>query len=497
MIPERELIHANHKNTTVCGGFKSTTLLPEGINRNRMYFIKMERMRSMNTENRHYIFNLETTKIELHFDKAEYDALTDEQKREIKGSFLWSNRGKCWVSRAKEPNLWQAKQVAQKLGFTGEQREGERLTFAEQLERQADRAEARAERYEKYAENAEKRGEQLQKPLQSMHGDIAFFTQPNINSSAGRSFTNYRNRLFERYEKGFEEYRKSSYFEDRAQTARGTASQAQFSDPAYLDRRIKECKKEIRAREKNVVHYEEILSDIENGAVKKRYSGEIITADEVKSWLGHELELIEKAMDKQAYLENCLDDLGGIKYSKENVKVGYIVSLKNIEQAEIIGTGPQNVGYKILTGGAAGMTLTAAYAEIKEIIKAEERKPDPHPFLVGEQFTVINRDYSNGFHDVKETKTVFEIVKASDTTIQLKAVGMDGKAITRKPVKTYSGEWRFSINDTYGNTFYKAEPSKERAKVSTLEKLSGAKRSSVTDSADKPAEKTISHDTEL
>lgn len=64
----------------------------------------------------------------------------------------------CWVSRAKEPNLWSAKQVAAKLGFTEEQREGERLSFAEQVERQADRAERRAERYEQYAENAAQRG---------------------------------------------------------------------------------------------------------------------------------------------------------------------------------------------------------------------------------------------------------------------------------------------------------------------------------------------------
>lgn len=63
----------------------------------------------MTSDIRTSIFNLETTKIELHFDKAEYDALTDEQKREIKSAFLWSNKGKCWVSRAKEPNLWRAK----------------------------------------------------------------------------------------------------------------------------------------------------------------------------------------------------------------------------------------------------------------------------------------------------------------------------------------------------------------------------------------------------
>ena len=101
-----------------------------------------------------YIFNLETTKIELHFEKSEYAALTADQKANLKSAFLWSRTGSCWVSRAKEPNLWWAKQVAAKLGFTEEQREGERLSFSEQVERQAERAERRAELYEQYAENA-------------------------------------------------------------------------------------------------------------------------------------------------------------------------------------------------------------------------------------------------------------------------------------------------------------------------------------------------------
>ena len=211
---------------------------------------------------KHYIFNLETTKIELHFEKADYTALSDEQKREIKSAFLWSNKGKCWVSRAKEPNLYRAKQVAASLGFNEEQRDGERLSYGEQIQKQAERAEARADRYDSYAENAQKRGEQLQKPIHDRHGDNSFFTQPNINSSVGRAFTNHRNRLFERYNKGFEEYRKSDYFKDRAQTARETASNVQLDNSGYLDRRIKDCKKEIRAREKNIIHYEEILSAV-------------------------------------------------------------------------------------------------------------------------------------------------------------------------------------------------------------------------------------------
>jgi len=403
-----------------------------------------------------YIFNLETTKIELHFEKSEYAAMPEEQKTLLKGAFLFSGRSKCWVSRAKEPNLWRAKEVAKKLGFVEEQREGERLTYAEQLERQSERAEERADRYDGYAANAVSRAEQLQKPLNAMHGDIAFFTQPNINSSAGRAFKNRRERMFNQYHKGFEEYRKSDYFKDRAATARGTASQAQFENPAYLDRRIKECKKELRNREKNIIHYEELLHAIENGEEKKRYNGELITADETASWLERELELVEKAMDKQGYLENCLDKLGGIRFSKDNIKVGYIVRIGHREQVEIISTGPVNVGYRILTGGAAGMTLTAAYAEISEIVKAVAPEEVPtHPFKVGEQFTAKVWDGSLGFGKGRYNNAVYEIVKASSKTISLKIVGTDDKPILRKPARRFNGQWMFSIDDTYGNTFYK------------------------------------------
>ena len=239
-----------------------------------------------------YIFNLETTKIELHFEKSEYNALTADQKADLKSAFLWSRTGGCWVSRAKEPNLWWAKKIAAKLGFTEEQREGERLSFSEQVERQAERAERRAERYEQYAENAERRGAALQQPFNRMRGDIAFLTQPIIAGHAGsQAFARQRERIFAKYDRGFEEYRKSAYFQDRARSARETADGAKYQDVAYLDRRIKECKKEIRAREKNIIHYEQTLYAIENGEKKKRFDGTFITAEVVNDWIKRELEL--------------------------------------------------------------------------------------------------------------------------------------------------------------------------------------------------------------
>ena len=408
-------------------------------------------MAKVQTESRAYIFNLETTKIELHFEKAEYDALSAEQKQELKSSFLWSNRGKCWVSRAKEPNLWRAKEVAKKLGFTEEQRKGERLSFAEQVDRQSERAEARADRMEKYAENAVIRAEELQKPLNDKHGDIAFFTQPNINSTGGRAFTRYRDKLYERYRRGMDEYRKSEYFLEKAETARNTASQAKYSDPAYLDRRIKECKKEIEARNKNALHYEETIQALKRGEIRRRYNGDTLTLDETCEWYDHELELIEVAIDKLAYLENRLDEIGGIKFSRDNIKPGYIVKIQRWGNCEIVSTGPLNVSYKVM-GISGGNILKAAYAEIVEVIEAKKQAKEAQPFKVGEKFTA--RIFENG----KRLEAVYEIIKATNSTIQLKRENSDEKAFIRKPklIDTIDGtKWKFWLDDY--NYYYKED----------------------------------------
>lgn len=408
---------------------------------------------------RQYIFNPETTKIKLYFEKSEYEALTDEQRSDLKSAFLWSRVGRCWVSRAKEPNLGRAKQIAAKLGFTEELREGERLSFSEQVERQEERAERRAERYEQYAENAVRRGEALQQPLNQMHGDIAFFTQPIIADHAGSQvFARRREKMFAQYEKGFEEYRKSGYFQSRAKTAKETADGAKYRDVAYLDRRIKECKSEIRARKKNIIHYEEALSAIESGEKKNRIDGTPVTAEVVTGWLEHEFELIEKAMDKQGFLEACVDECGGIQFSKDNIKIGFHVRLNDgfDSEVEVIGTGPQNITYCILTGGAKGMVLQAAYAEIKEIIKAEKLR-ETHPFTVGERFTAEQYVRVGDSLKWERVRVTYEIIKASSKTIQLKSVDGDGKAITRKPRKAYNGSWCFTLDDNYRNTFYKTE----------------------------------------
>ena len=53
-------------------------------------------------------------------------------------------------------------------------------------------------------------------------------------------------------------------------------------------------------------------------------------------------------------------------------------------------------------------------------------------------------------------RITYEIVRVTSATIQLKPIDSNGKVITRKPRKSYNGDWCFSIDDSYTNTFHKA-----------------------------------------
>ena len=314
----------------------------------------------------YYIINRETEKLELHFDKSEYQALSDDQKSAIKSNFLFSRYGGCWVSRAKIPNLWRAEQVAKQLGAENQGKTGEALTFEEKMERKADRAERRADRMDARSEKAAEHAEQLQKPINDMHGDIAFFTQPNINTSAGHAFTNKRRKMFAAFERGMEEFKKSEYYAERAETARKTANSAKNPDKGFCERRIREAQANIRAQDRNIAHYREYLEKMDAGETIKRYDGTEITRAEVLEWLENAEERIESEIPKACYYQSCIDAQGGVPYSRENVKKGDLVDIgKYGEKCLVVSTGPKNITYKIMSGGAAGFCLKASYAEIK------------------------------------------------------------------------------------------------------------------------------------
>lgn len=396
----------------------------------------------------YYIINRETEKLELHFTKEEYQALGEESKSKIKSNFLFFRRGGCWVSRAKRPNLYYAEKVAKDLGAEYQGKTGEELTFAEKIERQADRAAVRADRMEEKAAAAEQRGEQLQKPINARRGDIAFFTQPNINTSAGRAFTRQREKMFAAYDRGFEAFKKSEYYAQRAELARRTADRAHEKDKGFCDRRVKDAEKNIRAIQKNLTSYRTLLERLNSGETVKRYIGEAYEQQEVERWIEDAEERLESEISRQCYYQSCIDDLGGVQFSKENIKPGYVVKIKHYNDCTVLRTGPKNIIYRTPNG----FNLTAAYAEILEIVKAEETIKPTHPFKVGETFEI------GAYVDGHRVKQVWEIVKSTATTVTLKNQ-TTGENIRRTPKIRWTCEgdkWALCIGDYIDSMFYRS-----------------------------------------
>ena len=367
------------------------------------------------TPDNYFIRNRETGKLELHFDKATYDELTDAQKQSIRSNFLWGRRTGCWISRAKEPNLWHAERTAKDLGLADAGTTGERLSFAEQQQRKAERAERRADRFEDRAIDAEQNAKRLQKPIEDRRGDIAFFTQPNIDSSAGRAFARRREKMFAAFDRGMEEYRKSEHYRERAEIARRTAGRAELKDRGFIDRRIRECEANVRKLRRSIEEYETVTMPKAIEGTLRRYTGEPVSVEDVQAQMDHWLDRLEAELDKLGYYQDAMDALGGVQYSQENIRPGYEVRVKTFGVIRVMSAGPKN-----FTGTTQhGITLTYSYAEIIELVSSEPEAPKTHPFKVGESFTLRN--------GVTHT-----IVKVSAKTVTLKPSEGDPYRVTPK-----------------------------------------------------------------
>ena len=331
----------------------------------------------------YFVVNMETGKLELHFEKATYAALDEDAKKRIKSAFLWGRNSGCWISRCKQPNLYMAKRVAESIGLYDAGRTGEHLSYAEQMARKAEKAERRADRYENHAEAAVKRGEALQAPINRMHGDIAFFTQPNINTSAGRAFTRQRDRMWASFERGFDEFRKSEYWQNRAKTARATANQKELQDKGYIMRRIKERESDIRGLRKKVEEYEGYIAAYDRGETPKDAFGWEIKRpraaleSQIETWL----EQMEYKLDELGFYQDCLDALGGVRYGRENLVKGDLLIIGRWSTpVRYLRGGPQNFTYEFIEGhmklaDGTPMQGKAAYAEIKEARRADPDHP--------------------------------------------------------------------------------------------------------------------------
>lgn len=400
--------------------------------------------------NGYYILNKDTDKIEIYFDKDWYMSLGEYEKGMIKSNFLFSRAGGCWVSRRKFPNIWESEDVCKRLWLENKGSSGGK-SFEEKLQDKAERAENRAERYHTYANNAKNRGEDKQEALNSVRGDIAFFTQPNINSSAGRAFSRRRERMIESYFKGFEEFKKSEYWEDRAEAAMSMATNTKSTDKGFLVRKIDEIEKGLKKLKKNLDTYNDRLRRVDSGEVLHKVSGDVVTRDDVLRLIEKVEYQIESDISKIIYYKKCLEDLGGVEFSRDNIKKGYKILHKRWDLCEVVGTGPKNFTYRILEGGAKGMGGSSPYADIMKVVSTEV-EVEMHPFKVGEKFTVKVWN-GNEYVNVEYT-----ITKVSPKRVTLSSE--KGENIFRQPKLIMYGqspEWVMDITGGYNGYVRKSK----------------------------------------
>lgn len=313
-----------------------------------------------------YFRNMETNKLEIYLEKEDYGALDPSIKDEIRRHFLFSRKKCAWISRAKFPNLHFAEQIAKKIGLEDEGKVGERLTFDEQQEVKADRAESRAHFYDHCAQRSRDKAEQLQKPFMEM--DYAAATQPINNSSAGRAFANQRNRIIAAFDKGMEEFRKSEYYARCADNARKTAKNTTDCTKGFCQRRIAEAERSIRAQKKNLKFYEIRMKQVRDNGGVFYVSGEPITNEKVQTWIENAEEIIQTNIEKIAYYDGLIEASGGRKFSKENIHAGDVVKLEKWKDPVVVlNTGDKNITYSFPDNR---IKLRASYAEIEKVLKS-------------------------------------------------------------------------------------------------------------------------------
>jgi len=95
--------------------------------------------------NKTYIINNETSRLELQFNKEEYQNLDGATKAEIKSIFLFSGKAKAWVSREKS-GYYRAIKFAEKMGFTSNGSIGVTLTKEEVETKKEEKQESQQEK---------------------------------------------------------------------------------------------------------------------------------------------------------------------------------------------------------------------------------------------------------------------------------------------------------------------------------------------------------------
>ena len=198
------------------------------------------------TEN-YFIVNSER-KLEVYFNYDKYKNLPEADKKFIKSNFLWSRGKGAWISKASHPSQVQylSNRLANELKLRSKGRE-KRMTFQEERDKERSKAEYKVQVYDRRAQSAEARGEALQSEFDKLRQDWSWLTQPVIRGHRGsESFGKQRQRIIDRYSKGFQEFDKAKYYKAAKEYQENSLQNPELKNIDYIRKKIKEIEKLIK-----------------------------------------------------------------------------------------------------------------------------------------------------------------------------------------------------------------------------------------------------------
>lgn len=264
---------------------------------------------------RYFVHDLESNKLHIFTGgKADWLSLPEVDRESIKSACLWSRFRNCWVSRALAPKARiYLGDILKRLGFEDRGTDGEKLTFAEQIEAKQERAEARAERAEDRAEAAGKEWASEHRAADAISSFIPFGQPILVGHHSEKRHRRDLAKIDAHLGKAVDAAKRKEHYEQRAATARATAEGKQYSDRGFLGRRIKELEASERLLKRRLEgkFYE--------------YSTPEPISDEYREQLTSALEDVE---DKLGFYRHCLETCEGTGFDRETLKGKEFVKVK-------------------------------------------------------------------------------------------------------------------------------------------------------------------------
>lgn len=318
----------------------------------------------------YYIENLETQKLELYFDKTDYKSLSDDKKTFIKKHFLFSRNKQSWISKALNTNTYafnRLKNFADEIGLKNNGLEGKKINFAEKMDIKQKKAISRLEKYRYISKKLNNESNNIYNEAKKMSSVIVFGQPILIGHHSEKKDRNFRGKIHNKFKKAFLLSDKAAKINNKDVIDH----ESNYTNQVFLMNRINECEAIIRKSQKY-------------NTTKSNYYIEI--------------------KEKLEFYQKKLKELGGLKFSSENLKVGmYILDNHNrIRQIKKINkkTITVNMNCSFFDEPCQDIKLCSCvsnleYERVKKIINVEIKTNDFYDFILS-QFKSYKINFKDG-----------------------------------------------------------------------------------------------------